>query len=256
MLTRSNLCIGLLTCCVGTHLYAGSMGSSPGFAGFSFGAGGGYVNANSTERSIVTLVSPFPSVTQYFREEELENSFSPVVNASYFFNLENHWLMGVKAVYKYLSIRHSALTWSGTFQDGTVQQADIHKKREQEIFLMLDGAYQLFPNWLVYSGIGPSMTDLETELRGDVLTSTSTTFQYVEKTDKKTLWGVAGQIGFEYLLPKRFTIDLSYNVVVTPTGQMPTIFFNTATQGTYSTISQRIQLLEQGLNVTVNKYFS
>lgn len=252
--TRNGI-LAFMMVVISAPLHAGTMGPAPSFDGFSFGVGGGYVNTNSTEQSVVNMISSFPTVTEYFREEELENSFSPVVNASYLFALKDNWLLGVKGVYKYLSIRHSELPWSGTFQNGTFQRAELHKKRQQEFFFMLDAGYQLYPSWLVYLGVGPSVTGLDNELRGDLLESTASTFQFSQQTKNKNLWGGAGQVGFEYLLPHRFAVDFSYNLVVTPMGNMPTMFFNAGASGFYTSFAQRIQLLEQGLNVTVNKYF-
>jgi len=168
---------------------------------------GGYVNTNLSKWTGITMFSTFPAITEYYREDNIKDTFSPIANASYFGALQDQWLWGVKGVYKYLGIQHPSFLWSGTYQNGTYQEAVFHTKLVQEFFLTFDAGYQIFPNWLVYLGIGPSITEAQNELRGNLLANTATTFQYTEKTRSKTLWGVAGQVGFEYMLPNRFMLD-------------------------------------------------
>jgi len=256
MFFKQSVALSFLMVFSSAALYAGTMGPEPTFDGFSFGVGAGYVNTNSSKWTDVTMISPFPSVTEYFRGDDIKSSFSPIANASYFHALENQWLVGLKGLYKYLGVQHSKLTWSGTFQNGTYQQADFHTKIVQEFFLTLDAGYQFSQHWMSYLGLGPAVTGIKNELRGNLLESTALTFQYIEKTSSKTLWGVAGQVGFNYLFSDRLSLDLSYNLVVSPTSSTSTIYFNTNASGYYSMFSQRIQLLEQGLNITINKYFS
>ncbi len=237
--------------------YAGTMGApQANFEGLLFGVGGGYLNTNLTKWTNATMFSTFPAVTEFFRQDNIKDTLSPIANASYFADFKDDWLWGIKGVYKYLGVQHPGLFWSGTYQNGTYQEAFFQTELVQEFFLTLNAGYQLFPNWLVYLGVGPSITDAETELRGNLLSSTATTFQYVETTRSKVVWGVAGQVGFEYMLPHRFMLDLSYNLVVSPKTTMPTTYFATDTANFYNTFTQRVQLLEQGLNVTVNKYFA
>ncbi len=238
-----------------TQLYAGTMGATSGFDGFSAGLGAGYVNTNSSKWTDVTMVSPFPVVTEYFRGDDIKSSLSPVVNASYLYALEHSWLLGLKGLYKYLGVQHSKIAWSGTFQNGTYQQADFHTNIIQEFFLTVEAAYEFVPNWMVYLGFGPAVTGVKNELRGNLLESTAFNFQYTEKSSRKTLWGGAGQLGFEYLLPHRFAIDVSYNLIVSPTTDISPIYFRTNSSSYYSKFLGQIQLLEQGLNVTINKYF-
>ncbi len=238
-------------------LYAGTMGEPmPSFEGFLFGVGGGYLNTNLSKWTNVTMLSTFPSITEYYQADNIKSSFSPIANASYFSAFQDLWLWGIKGVYKYLGVQHPSLLWSGTYQNGTYQEATFHTELVQEFFLTLNAGYQIFPNWLVYLGVGPSITEAETELRGNLLPNTSISFQYSEQTKSKVLWGVAGQVGFEYMLPHRFMLDLSYNLVVSPKTTMPTTYFSTNTTSFYSAFTQRVRVLDQGLNVTVNKYFS
>lgn len=254
---NSRMLVSVLICFLSHSLYAGTMGASQSnFEGFLFGVGTGYVNTNLTKWTNITMRSTFSPVTEYYREDNIKETLSPIANASYFTALQDQWLWGVKGVYKYLGIQHPTLSWSGTYQNGAYQEAVFHTKVEQEFFLTLDAGYQILPNLLGYLGVGPSITGLQNQLRGNLLSSTSTVFQYTEKTSNKIAWGVAGQVGFGYMLPGRFMLDFSYNLVVTPKSTMPTTFFAANTASFCSTFSQRVQLLEQGLNITVNKYFS
>lgn len=255
---RMRVLSSLLLC--STVMHAGSMGTAThsNFTGALLGVGAGYVNTNLSKWTDVTMFSTFPSVTEYFREDNIKGTISPVVNASYFQDLNGHehWLWGIKGIYKYLGIQHPSLLWSGTYQNGTFQSATFHTKVVQEFFLTLDAGYQILPNWLVYLGFGPSITGMQTELRGNMLPSTATTFEYSEKTQSKVFWGVAGQVGLEYLLPNRFAVDFSYNLIASPKSTMPNTYFYTDTSAFYSRFTQHAQLLEQGLNITINKYFS
>jgi hypothetical protein len=250
--------LGLSLICFFSGLtQAGTMGSViSNFEGFAFGVGGGYVNTNLSKRTDITQLSIYPSVTEYYREDNIKDSLSPIANASYFGALSNEWLWGIKGVYKYLGITHPNIDWSGTYQNGSYQEGSFHTKVVQEFFLTANAGYQILPNWLVYLGAGPSITDMQTELRGNLLGSTSTTFQYSEVTKNKVLWGVAGQVGFGLMLPNRVMLDFSYNLVVTPQANMSKTYFATDTASFYSAFSQRVQLFEQGLNITVNKYFA
>lgn len=248
--------LGLLLISSTANTYAGTMGNTPSFDGLSFGLGAGYVNTNSKKWTDVTMQSPFPSVTEYFRGDDIKSSLSPVVNASYLHSLDRAWLVGVKGLYKYLGVQHSKIAWSGTFQNGTYQQADFHTTLVQEFFLTLEAGYQFVPHWMVYLGFGPAVTGIKNELRGNLLESTALNFQYTEKSSRKTLWGGAGQLGFEYLLPHRLAIDLSYNLIVSPTTDISPIYFRTNSINYYSKFFGQMQLLEQGFNLTINKYFA
>ena len=254
---KSRMLFLISSCFFSGLIQAGTMGGDmPTFDGFSFGVGTGYVNTNLSKWTDVTMLSTYPSVTEYYRADNIKESISPLVNMSYFSDLQNQWLWGIKGIYKYLGMQHPTRSWSGTYQNGSYQAGVFHTQVVQEFFLTIDAGYQIFPNWLVYLGVGPSITEAKNELRGNLLSSTSTIFQYSEQTKSKTLWGVAGQVGFGLMLPHRFMLDLSYNLVVTPKNKIPTTYFSTNTAHFYSTFSQRVQLFEQGLNVTVNKYFS
>lgn len=257
---KNRMFLGSFMLLCSAQINAGTMGhQSADFTGFLAGVGGGYVNTNISKSTDVTMFSTFAPVTQYYREDNIKNSFSPIANASYFKTLDNveepGWLWGIKGLYKYLGMEHPRITWSGTFQNGTYQEASFHTIAVQELFLTLNAGYQIFDSWLVYLGVGPSVTEVKNQLRGGLLESTSTTFQYTDRTRSKALWGVAGQVGFEYMLPHRFMLDLSYNLVVSPKGTMPKSYLYTGSSNVYTAFSQRVQLLEQGLNVTVNKYF-
>lgn len=246
-----------LSCLFAGSLFAGTMGEKPNFEGLVLGVGGGYVNTNLTKWIDVSMFSTFPTVSQFFRNDNIRDSFAPIANVSYFWASKESdgWYWGLKGFYKYLGIQHPTLPWSGTFQDGTFQNAVFHTEAVQEGFLTLNAGCQIFDNWMVYLGIGPSLTQLETELRGNLLPSTSTLFQYSETKRSKTLFGVAGQVGFDYLMPHRVMLDFSYNLVVTPKSHIPSTYFQTGTSGFYTRFSQDINLLEQGVNITVNKYF-
>ena len=108
---------------------------------------------------------------------------------------------------------------------------------------------------MVYGGVGPSINTVSVELNGDMLPPTSFNFIPANITKNKTLWGGAGQVGFEYMLPNRFMIDISYNLVVSSQDSLPTINFQTTTGGVYTAFSQRVGVVEQGVNITINKYF-
>lgn len=73
-------------------------------------------------------------------------------------------------------------------------------------------------------------------------------------SQSKTIIGGAGQVGFEYMLPYRFMVDISYNFLATPKTSIPNIVFQ-AGSNNYSKFGQDLSVVEQGINITVNKYF-
>ena len=232
------------------------MGNTPDFTGWSAGVGVGYVNTNLSNLTTITMFSGAGAASiERYRRDSIKGTISPLVDASYFSVYNEEWLFGIKALYKYLGVQHPYLTWAGVFSNGASQEISMHTKLVQELFVTFDIGAQ-FDKWMTYLGVGPAVTGVQHELRADVLAATSTTFQYVEKTRKTSLWGVAGQIGFEYMLPKQFSVDFSYNLIASPRRSSPNLILSANTLGFYTIFGQRIELLEQGLNITVNKYFA
>ncbi len=250
---KSILPIGLLA--LSSSIFAGSMGeNSLNYAGSWAGVGGGYINTFTNGHTDITMISTTISPQEYLLDKNLENHFAPVANAGYRFNLPNNWLIGVKGVYKYVGVEQFDQSWAGTFQNGTYQSAGLHTKINDVTFLTLDGGYQ-FGSWLVYGGAGPSLTRVSEQLNGDLLPPTSFVLQPVNISQSKLFLGGAGQVGFEYMLPNRFMIDFSYNLVVSGNSKMPNLYFQSGTANNYTLFSQQIQVVEQGINITINKFF-
>lgn len=234
---------------------AGSMGSEPTFAGLYAGAGASYLYAKISANTNISMPPLSPQNLVYITSNSLIDHFAPVVNAGYFYDLENHWFLGVKGVYKYIGVNQFDQSWSGTFQDGTYQSASLHTKLVQDFFLLFDGGYQ-FDHWLLYAGAGPAGVTTNVELNGTMLPATSTTVQAANINKQDTVLGGAAQIGAQYLLPNRFSVGLSYNFTATGTKGLSTLKFFSSTSDGYSAFNQRVQVVEQGLNLTLNKYFT
>ncbi len=234
---------------------AGTMGNAPSsYAGLWAGVGGSYTYSTLDGQTNISQVNSAPSSVQYILDHDILNHMAPVFDAGYYYPINSEWLIGPKFLYKYIGQQQFDQTWSGSFQDGTFQSAAIKTKSVQNFNLLLSGAYQ-FSNWLVYSGAGLSWADVKVELNGSILPATSTVFTQVNPTQSKTILGGAGQVGFEYMLPNRFMVDISYNFLATARTKVPNIRFN-ATNGGYSSFSQSLSVVEQGINITVNKYFT
>ena len=94
---KMRLCLWVLFFSVPQIIHAGTLGAleAPSFAGFLLGVGGGYVNANLSKWTDVTMVSTFAPVTEYYREDNIKDTLSPVVNASYFHHMVDGWLLGI-----------------------------------------------------------------------------------------------------------------------------------------------------------------
>ena len=145
--------------------------------------------------------------------------------------------------------------WSGTFpQTNTYQIAGIYIKLIQDFSLLFDFGYQ-FGDWLIYAGAGPGGATAEFKLNGDVIPATSGTALPYNTKNTTTIWSGAGQVGVQYLLPSRFAIDLSYNFTATATSSLGGINFPSFTNSAYSSFNQRLQIIEQGFNITLTKYF-
>ena len=234
---------------------AGTMGTKDNpYSGIWARVGGSYTYSTLNGQTNISQVDSAPSSVQYIVAQEILNHMAPVFDAGYYYPINAEWLIGPKFLYKYIGQQQFDQTWSGTFQDGTFQSAAIKTRSVQNFNLLLSGAYQ-FSNWLVYSGAGLSWADVKVELNGSILPATSTVFTQVNPTQSKTILGGAGQVGFEYMLPNRFMVDISYNFLETARTSVPNIRFN-ATNGGYSSFSQGLSVVEQGINITVNNYFS
>lgn len=233
---------------------AGSVGHPADFTGFSAGLGAGFSIFTLIKHTDFTMISSSPPELTSYRIETIKSNLAPIANISYYGNLKNNWLWGIKGVYKYIGVQQFDLSWSGIFENGAVQSAAAYPKITNEFFLNADLGYQI-GNWLLYAGVGPSVSTVQSHLKGSTLDAYS-----IQPVDyyliyNKNLWGGAGQLGFQYLLPHRFAIDLSYNLSISTPTDMPTKYLQTGTAGTYTTLTQHTQIIEQGLNITINKYF-
>ncbi len=235
---------------------AGTLGdiNDADFSGFYVGAGGSYIYSDISGTSYATM-STSPGYSQYPLVTIMTNHLAPIVDAGYYYNLNNHWLVGVKGLYKYIGSEQKALDWSGTFPvTNTYQSAGLYTKLVQDFSLLLDGGYQ-FGHWLLYAGVGPGGATAEFKLNGDVLAATSTYSMPVNMKTQTILWGGAAQVGVQYLLPNRFTVDLSYNFTATANTSLNTIIFPSYTNADHSSFDQKLQIIEQGFNITLTKFF-
>jgi len=234
---------------------AGTLGeaNASDFSGFYVGAGGSYIYT-AVSGTTYTSMSTSSGQSQYPLVTTLTNHMAPLLDAGYSYDLHNHWLVGVKGLYKYIGSEQLALSWSGTFPvTNTYQSAGLYTKLVENYALLVDCGYQ-FDNWLLYAGVGPGGATAQFKLNGDVLPATSTTSIPVNINTSSTVWGGAGQVGVQYLLPNRFTIDLSYNFTATANSSLNNIIFPSYTSSAYSSFSQRLQIVEQGFNITFTKY--
>ena len=252
ILTHKTVGVGCL--CFISLLFAGTMDNPVAFSGLWGGVGAGYINTTINGKTNITMVQSSSSPATFLLNNNQENHFSPMANIGVFFDLRKQWVLGAKAVYKYLGTEQYEQSWAGTFIDGTNETAGLHTKLGQEFFLLLNSGYQ-FGDWLVYGGIGPSIIRVDEILNGDLLPATSSTFQPANLSSTKTILGGAGQIGFEYMLPNRFMVDISYNLLASGNTSIPAILFQTGTPGAYTSFHQSVQVVEQGINISINKYF-
>ncbi|MDP3705956.1 MAG: outer membrane beta-barrel protein [Legionellaceae bacterium] len=234
---------------------AGSMGdAAPDYRGFWIGAGGSYNYSTINGSTHINQVSSTPSSSQFLLSDNLSNHMAPVVNAGYYFELPNQWYLGAKFLYKYISQEQFDQSYSTTFTDGSYQTAGLRTKFIQDFYLLASGAYQFGP-WLMHAGMGPAWATVQVNLNGDVLPPSSLVFIPENMSQSKTIIGGAGQVGFEYMLPNRFMVDISYAFLATPTTDVPAVNFATTTTIGFTRFSQNVNVVEQGINITLNKYF-
>jgi outer membrane protein W len=235
--------------------FAGELGtSSTDYHGFWVGVGGSYNYSTLSGKTNFTQVSNTPSSAEFILSDNLTNHMAPVANAGYYYHLPKNWYVGAKFLYKYIGQEQFDQTWSATFTDGSYQTAGIRTKFIQDFYLLASAAYEFGP-WLIYGGAGPSWATVRIDLNGDVLPPSSLTFTPVNTSKSQTILGGAAQIGFEYMLPNRFAVDISYSFLATPTTGLPAINFSTSTGAGYTRITQSVSVVEQGVNITINKYF-
>jgi hypothetical protein len=246
--------IGGLLISLSSISFAGTIGdTSSSFAGLWAGGGGSYTYSTLNGQTNIIQVNSAPSSAQYLLSSNIVNHMAPIVNVGYYFPIKSEWYIGPKFLYKYIGQQQFDQTWSGTYQDGSYQSAGIRTKSVQNFSALLSGGFQ-FNKWLLYAGAGPGFANVTVELNGSLLPATSLVFTPVNTSSSKTIVGGAAQVGFEYMLPKRFIVDISYNFIATPTSSVPTIVFP-ATSGRYSSFTQNINVVEQGINITLSKYF-
>ena len=234
---------------------AGSMGNvEQNYGGFFVGAGGSYNYSTLSGSTVIDQISSAPSSSVFLLGDNLTNHMSPIIDAGYYFQLPDHWYVGAKFLYKYIAQEQYDQSFSTTFTDGSYQTAGLRTKLIEDFYLLCSGGYQFGP-WLVHGGVGPGWATVQDNLNGDVLPPSSLTFIPGNMSKSKTILGGAGQVGVEYMLPNRFTIDISYGFLATPTKALPDINFSTTTNVGYTRFSQNVNVVEQGINITLNKYF-
>lgn len=236
--------------------FAGGMGDTASdlYRGFWLGVGGSYNYSTLSGQTNITQVSSTPSSAEYILSDNLTNHMAPVANAGYYFALPDQWYVGPKFIYKYVGQEEFDQTWSSTFTDGSYQTAGLRTKFIQDFYLMASGAYAFGP-WLMYAGVGPGWATVEVNLNGDLLPPNSLSFLPENISQTKTIVGGAAQVGFEYSLPNRFMIDISYSFLATPKTCIPPLNFTTTTNIGFTSFKQSVSVVEQGINITLNKYF-
>ena len=234
--------------------FAGTIGkATDSFTGFWVGGGGSYTYSTVNGKTNIVQVNSAPSSAQYLLSSNILNHMAPIVNAGYYFPIQSDWFIGPKFLYKYIGQQQFDQTWSGTYQDGSYQSAGIRTKSIQNFSALLSAGLE-FNQWLMYAGAGPGFANVQVELNGSYLPATSLVFTPINTKSSTTIVGGAAQVGFEYMLPKRFIVDISYNFIATPTASVPKIVFPAA-NGRYSSFAQNVNIVEQGINITLSKYF-
>jgi outer membrane protein W len=232
--------------------YAGMM-ETINYSGFWGGVGGSYTNTTLSGQTNINQISSTLTSVEYVLSHDTINNLAPVVNVGYYYNFADSWFVGPKFLYKYIGQEQLDQTWSGAFADGSYQKGGLRTKSVQNFDLFLSAGYQ-FSNWLVYAGAGPGWANARLDLNGSVLPAGNLIFSPVNMSQSKTIIGGAGQVGFEYMLPYRFMVDISYNFLATPKTSIPNIVVQ-AGSNNYSKFGQDLSVVEQGINITVNKYF-
>ncbi len=235
---------------------AGGMGdvSSDSYQGFWIGVGGSYNYSTLSGQTNINQISNTPSSAEYILSDNLTSHMSPVANAGYYFALPDQWYVGPKFLYKYIGQEAFDQDWSSTFTDGSYQSGGLRTKFVQDFYLMASGAYAFGP-WLMHAGVGPGWATVEVNLNGQLLPPNTLTFIPENTSQTKTIIGGAAQVGFEYSLPNRFMVDISYSFLMTPTTNIPTLVLPTTTNVGSTNFSQSVGVVEQGINITINKYF-
>lgn len=237
-------------------VHAGSMGSMPAsFSGLLIGAGGSYVSTNLTGETTVQTQPPISAPGTFIISSANETHFAPVGQVGYFYDVTNDWLLGARVLYKYIGIEQFDISWSGTLQNGAYQTGGIHSKLQDEWLFLVDVGYH-FDHWLIYGGLGASLFRVSAQLNGDVLPAGSFNFFSVNEQNNKNLWGGAGHVGMAYSFPHGFTIDISYDYAISQAQNLPSLNFPSGNSNYYSNFIQNLQAGEQGINITINKYFN
>ncbi len=238
------------------HALAGSMGNTvKSFSGFWVGAGGSYLSSQLNGQTTVQTQPPISAPGTYILSNGHETHFAPVANIGYLHGFENNWLLGLRAQYKYIDMDQFDISWSGTLQNGAYETGGIHSKLQDDWLFLIDVGYS-FENWFIYSGIGPSLFNVSAQLNGDTLPAGTFNFFPVNLRNSKSLWGGGGHVGLAYMFPQQLTVDLSYNFSISQAQNLSTLIFPSGAPNYFSGFLQNLQAVEQGVNITINKYIN
>lgn len=253
---RKNIISVVLALLPSLHVFAGTMGTdSVSYAGIWGGIGGSYTSTQLNGNTTITTQPAISAPGTYIISSGSETHFAPVGEVGYLYALANDWLLGARVQYKYIGLEQFDIDWSGTLQNGAYQTGGIHSKLQDEWLFLLDMGYQ-FNQWMVYAGAGPVLFNASAQLNGDVLPAGSFSFFSVNEQNTKSLLGAGGHVGIEYMLPHRFMLNLSYDFAMSQSLNVPKLFFSSGDANYYSGFTQNLQAVEQGINLTVNKYFN
>ncbi len=190
-------------------VFAGGVEQAPMDAsGMFVGLGAGY---NSTS------VSYYAATNANLNDTDTRNNFAPFLQVGYWGHIDQQWMWGVKATYKYLNANTYGLAYdSNTKQAATAQ--------------MLIGMN--FSQALVYMGFGASY--MPTNFDDGVNAGSS---------DHAAMWGGVVSIGARKDLNQSWFVDTSYSYAFSGKNSLT----NNATAATYQARTQ-VQSLDVSLN--------
>lgn len=225
------------------------------YSGFAMGLGVGYTHSiTNDEITTITNNSDGSSLYSYQRLENISNGLSPMVTASYYWDLPQAYVFGIDLMYKYIGIEQFNVQAPINFANGANVQANLRTKLAHELYTLLTAGYE-FDNWMVFLSLGPSFIQLDTTVHteftaaGDINPT-----QYTNLHAKKITTGGAAQVGFEYMLPHRFAVQMFYSFSVSPVENEPATSYNAGAAGNVQYL-QRVQVIDQSIGIVVNKYF-
>lgn len=200
--------------------------------------------------------------TAFDQANDNDSKFAPLAQIGYWAPIDDEWLWGLQATYKYLNYTTSndqaaLLNAGGTAVTNLVERTSFNNE-----LLLLAYAGMQYDRGYFYLGLGAVMWTVRSNVGPLVTNAPGNGNNYVNyflETD--TLWGGAFQVGYNYYMKPTWFLGLNYTYAQSGTFKKSALRtnaeWNAAAAATtpVSTITRSIRIETQEFMFSINKVF-